>query len=60
VRALPALERTDTMKFVKRALQEEGFAESAAPLWMRDADAGTYAPLDAARRAALAAGALRL
>ncbi len=55
VRLCTALDRTSTMKFQKNRLRDEGFAPQGDPLFVRADAERRYAPLDAARRADLAA-----
>ena len=62
LRLLPAIEVTSTFKHRKAELMREGFDPSAVadPLYIADARAETYAPLDAARFARIGDGAERL
>jgi len=62
VRVLPEMEMTGTFKLRKVTLQDEGFdpARVADPLFFRDDEARSYAPLDAAVAAAIASGARKV
>jgi len=60
VRLVPEIEVTGTLKQRKQTLAGEGFGPDVADVWVRDDAARAYVPLTAERRAALAAGTLRL
>jgi fatty-acyl-CoA synthase len=62
VRQLEVPDLTGTFKLRKVSLQADGFdpARVADPLWVRDDDAGTYAPLTAETFAAIREGGRRL
>ena len=57
LRVVDALPKTATHKYVARGLARDGFDGGLAdPLFVRDAQNATYAPLDAAQRAKVEAG----
>jgi fatty-acyl-CoA synthase len=62
VRLTPQLAVTETFKKAGQRLAAEGYDPEriADPLFVDDADAGAYAPLDAARHAAIVRGETRL
>jgi fatty-acyl-CoA synthase len=62
LRILQSLETTGTFKTHKQALLRAGYDPQATtdPLFVDDAQAGSYVPLDAARYAAIQAGRVRI
>ncbi|MCA9547102.1 MAG: YcjX family protein, partial [Myxococcales bacterium] len=61
VRVVPALPTTSTMKFQTVALKRQGYTDCGDdPVFVRDDEAGTYAPLTPLALGAVTAGSLRL